>query len=758
SKMTTWADIQRLATDLQRVQLANAAQKLSEANCIEVVTRLIENGVIDVVYTRDGSAYITRSHLCTMIVNEVSASGGRLGVEVIAANLNVHFDQVEAAIPRINQEHGEYLYTNGELISRDYVNQLHSQLRSLLSDCGLRTIPSLARHWDLATETLLQLLTPLPQDLGAVMDGEQIYTHKYMAAHKNILRALFAATTKMTLLSTLITRSNLPPARFHTLLDELIAEKEIAGRFSGSRHSPSAIYVPSLHDRLVEAYVKNQILQKEFIEISMFRKLSLGEPKAALAQILGGQEKVKDLHTLSTLVCTEAVVERAKAVLNEELSSKGVSEVAAVQAEMEIPFGVDDIQMIMKEMAKKDKKLTVEGELIFSSSMISSALNEVKTSNRLNGKAREWVEKRLEKKGKEKKEEKETTPQPQGKKGAAAAAAVDDDDDWDDKKKGKGKKGGRGGGGEKGGAKGGKTTVVTQKDKEREEERASMPHVSLDELEEWLESVPGQLRTIVAEKIHAEVDSCLAVLTQQQLASREAEAVQSTKKAHGQMREKALGLYQRIKVFEEATNSEMFEISLKSDLRAHLLKTLCAELSNDLLAFVSSSPIGVTLTPKQRDDTISSLPSTSKNAFTALVNSLKEEPFEAFHEALNQVCSRSICDLPLNQMDRETRESIVSSYSSLLEEEARRGVPASTLLSLILLEFAKQGVAVHASGKFVSQLLPCLKSKIDESSFDSMVDTQRLVIDSMRKKGAELEEVNQALSEKIGELREKHLK
>ena len=41
--------------------------RLSEKNCIEVVTKLIEGGIIDVVYTRDGSAYITRAHLKTMV-------------------------------------------------------------------------------------------------------------------------------------------------------------------------------------------------------------------------------------------------------------------------------------------------------------------------------------------------------------------------------------------------------------------------------------------------------------------------------------------------------------------------------------------------------------------------------------------------------------------------------------------------------------------------------------------------------------------
>jgi hypothetical protein len=40
-KMSDWEEIRRLAADFQRAQLAGSAQKLSERNCIEIVTKLI---------------------------------------------------------------------------------------------------------------------------------------------------------------------------------------------------------------------------------------------------------------------------------------------------------------------------------------------------------------------------------------------------------------------------------------------------------------------------------------------------------------------------------------------------------------------------------------------------------------------------------------------------------------------------------------------------------------------------------------------
>jgi hypothetical protein len=45
--MSDWEEIRRLAADFQRAQLAGSAQKLSERNCIEIVTKLIGKNRVD---------------------------------------------------------------------------------------------------------------------------------------------------------------------------------------------------------------------------------------------------------------------------------------------------------------------------------------------------------------------------------------------------------------------------------------------------------------------------------------------------------------------------------------------------------------------------------------------------------------------------------------------------------------------------------------------------------------------------------------
>ncbi|CAG9532445.1 unnamed protein product, partial [Cercopithifilaria johnstoni] len=66
----TWADIQRLAADFQRIQLAEGSKKLSENNCVELISMLIKSKTIDILFTTDGKEYVTRNHLLTEVKNE----------------------------------------------------------------------------------------------------------------------------------------------------------------------------------------------------------------------------------------------------------------------------------------------------------------------------------------------------------------------------------------------------------------------------------------------------------------------------------------------------------------------------------------------------------------------------------------------------------------------------------------------------------------------------------------------------------------
>ena len=82
--MADWEEIRQLAEDFRRVQEASGAHKLSERNCIEVVSRLLDAGLIQVVYTLDGKEYVTPQQLEREIKNELVAHRGKCIAVIIS--------------------------------------------------------------------------------------------------------------------------------------------------------------------------------------------------------------------------------------------------------------------------------------------------------------------------------------------------------------------------------------------------------------------------------------------------------------------------------------------------------------------------------------------------------------------------------------------------------------------------------------------------------------------------------------------------
>lgn len=51
--------------------------RLSERNCIEIINKLVELNLLEVIYTTDGKEYITPQYLIKEIKDELYVSGGR---------------------------------------------------------------------------------------------------------------------------------------------------------------------------------------------------------------------------------------------------------------------------------------------------------------------------------------------------------------------------------------------------------------------------------------------------------------------------------------------------------------------------------------------------------------------------------------------------------------------------------------------------------------------------------------------------------
>ena len=76
--MADWAEIRRLQATLEQVQAASTAHKLSERNCVEIVKKLVEMKLLNILFTLDGKEYIVPDHLEKEIRNELEAHRGQL--------------------------------------------------------------------------------------------------------------------------------------------------------------------------------------------------------------------------------------------------------------------------------------------------------------------------------------------------------------------------------------------------------------------------------------------------------------------------------------------------------------------------------------------------------------------------------------------------------------------------------------------------------------------------------------------------------
>ncbi|CAJ0568104.1 unnamed protein product, partial [Mesorhabditis spiculigera] len=694
---SAWDEIKRLASDLQRVQLSAAAKKLSEANCVEVISKLIERQLIDVVFTRDGTTYITRKHLCT--------------------------EYVIAATKTIIAEDDEFLISAGELFARDYVHKLQMDLRVLLSEEGVRSIASLCRDWSLSTELLRSLLLDRLQEGGEfTVDGENIYTLDFLEAHKFILRAVLCAITKATLLSHIQQRVSLPTNRFFAALDDLLSSGEVPGKIVGSRTSASAIYIPNLHGELVNAAIRRMFAQNEYILFSDLKKMGLSDVKAAVKSAFA-KEEFGQLRFLGSIVVPEEVFDTQMSALKDELAQNCFVDVSAELSKSSLPFEAEDESFFIEAITAGDKDLLVSEPRLYTSELLAKAVDSL--SEKLDQRAGEEMDKMDQKK-------KKTAPKPAEK------------DEWDEGGKGKGKKGKGGGAKGRGNAK-----------KDEDDNTGSGFSLDVDEVEGWLRSserVPEELIQSIAEQIIDKVSQSIRDRVARLVATQAVSSAQSNKRSHQQMEQQLNQLYANISLFE--TGLEKIPDNIRDDLRAYLQKTLCTELAHALLGFASDTGNVGQMKEKQREETIEALPSRIKDAIVALYASLREDDLQNFNNALFDLCAPSVLQLGIKNPDKKTREELTNVYATqLLAQVNEQSDPAAALLSSVLYLYAKDGIAVHASGKFVAQLVSHLATLIDVEIYDLLLSAQKLVVASFKNKGDV--ELKEQLDQQIQALRQR---
>ena len=131
--------------------------RLSERNCVEIVSKLIELRLIDVFFTNDGKEYVTPQQLVKEISEELYIHGGRINLTELVPLLNINYQTIEAKAQEIVQSRPDVHQVTGQLIDDEYLNRVSEEINESLQLNGQIFVAELTKQYELPSDFLLQV-------------------------------------------------------------------------------------------------------------------------------------------------------------------------------------------------------------------------------------------------------------------------------------------------------------------------------------------------------------------------------------------------------------------------------------------------------------------------------------------------------------------------------------------------------------------------------------------------------------------------
>ncbi|CAG0889263.1 unnamed protein product [Darwinula stevensoni] len=273
-----WEEVKRLAADFQRAQLTSASQKLSERNCIEIVSKLLQLKLLDVFHTSDGKEYITPAQLGREIRDELFVHGGRMNLADLSQILRVDYPVVESKVQDLVSHDNSLYLVLGQLLNSDYLDRLTEEINDKLQQDGRISVSELTK-----------------------------------------IRGLLSAVTRPVPCSNLISYGGFPEHLFYSIAEELIHTKRIAGSISGGRQSAKSVFIPELHARSQNQWVTDFFRQNGYLEYDALRRLGITDAESYVKKTFGSTKE--DMVFLPTVCCGPALLDQIEGMVEEALNT-----------------------------------------------------------------------------------------------------------------------------------------------------------------------------------------------------------------------------------------------------------------------------------------------------------------------------------------------------------------------------------------------------------------------------------------------------
>ncbi|VTJ88034.1 Hypothetical predicted protein [Marmota monax] len=731
-----WEEIRRLAADFQRAQFAEATQRLSERNCIEIVNKLIAQKQLEVVHTLDGKEYITPAQISKEMRDELHVRGGRVNIVDLQQVINVDLIHIENRIGDIIKSEKHVQLVLGQLIDDNYLDRLAEEVNDKLQESGQVTISELCKTYDLPGNFLTQALT---HRLGRIINGHidldnrgVIFTEAFIARHKARIRGLFSAITRPTAVNSLISKYGFQEQLLYSVLEELVNNGRLRGTVIGGRQD-KAVFVPDIYSRTQSTWVDSFFRQNGYLEFDALSRLGIPDAVSYIKK----RYKTTQLLFLKAACVGQGLVDQVEASVEEAISSGTWVDISPL---LPSSLSVEDSAILLQQVMRAFSKQA--SAIIFSDTVVVS-------EKFINDCTELFSELMHQKAEKEMKNNPVHLITEEDLKQVSILESVNTNKK--DKKDERRRKATEGSGSVRGGGWGNareykikKTKKKGRKDDDSDDESQSShtakkkPEITFmfqDDIEDFLrkhiQDAPEEFISELAEYLVKPLNKTYLEVVRSVFMSSTSASGTGRKRTIKDLQEEVSNLYNNIRLFEKGM--KFFADDTLAALTKHLLKTVCTDITNLIFNFLASDLMmavddPATITSEVRKKILSKLSEETKVALTKLHNSLNEKSIEDFLSSLDSAAET--CDIMVKKGDKKRERQILFQHRQALAEQLKVTEDPALILhltSILLFQFSTHSM-LHAPGRCVPQIIAFLNNKIPEDQHTLLVKYQGLVV------------------------------
>ncbi|XP_059619732.1 E3 UFM1-protein ligase 1 homolog [Phlebotomus argentipes] len=735
---TDWDEIKRLAADFQKVQLSSTLQRLSERNCIEVVSLLLEKGLLEIIYTNDGKEYLTPDQLSTEIQDELYVNGGRVNLTEVSNTLNVDLNKITGIANKITQRNKSVHLILGQLINEDYIQRLALEINEKLIQSGEISAAALAEQYDLPSDFILQKI--IEPNVGKTILGKRdssdpkvFFTQTYISRCKAKIRGALSALSRPTPISSILGQCKIKEKIFYSLVDEISFDGSVTSKMSGAQ------YIPNVYKKAQNEWVTSLFKQNGYVQHDTLSHFGISDIKVFIQRQLPNENLVH----LKKCTVGKRFVEQLEAAIEECVSSGSYLDVTTI---LPTDLTQEDIDKLLETAIKPttSRSILVLDTTIFTNAFLDRLVAPVKQIIEDNVKKavesgiyQQYLVEKLsssrqigyqEGTGDAKADRRE-----ERRRKAAVGKGGGGTQGRETKTKST-KKHYRGGGGDKGG-------FNSDSDDNNHNNRTSKKkstNMDLITLKEIIQVVESSLNC--EELCYLAKDIALHFYPQYskealQKANQVYEAslqnsTQNRRQTHASLQEKLNNLLTDVRLYEKGL--KLFPSDDQQQLIKYLLKTLGTEICNELFFYVamecSLNFSSSSLMPDQRSSIIQECGQEYKSALASLNKSLGGQSVDDFLMVSENALQE--CSMILKKVDKKKDRSVILAHKyGLLEQLGNCSDPALVLhLTCLVIFTISTQCMLHASGRHVATILTFLQPQLQTEQAQLLMKYHDLVL------------------------------